>query len=387
MGTHPIFESDFDCLTEKSNSKEMRPFFFLPLTYIFAAKKDQFTPKCNHGQFRLSSLDSPIAEKALDEYGSRLDHDWGACVMQGHRNHMEDRIITRSYFNNIYSIYIVFDGHGGDTVVKYAETEFVNFILTEGEKLFKSFEQEPEKYCPNKIKGLLERAFPAYDRTLMHKEPIHMALLDPKTRSTSGCTCTGVIITHQHVIAFNTGDSRTLLIDAPNTPNREDRTKKAFVKFATKDHKPDDPEETRRIEASGGFVTLPPKTYIPRVNGQLALSRAFGDFQLKMSKKVEQHEQAVITDPDVDIFDRNDISHIVVGSDGIYDGLENNDVMDIALKSNIREYHERASTMLMASLHNRSSDNMAAIIIDLIGQNHIDQSDSDSGIESDHDEL
>ena len=55
---------------------------------------------------------------------------------------------------------------------------------------------------------------------------------------------------------------------------------------------------------------MPPQTYIPRVNGQLALSRAFGDFQLKMSKKVEQHEQAVITDPDVDIFDRNDISHI-----------------------------------------------------------------------------
>ena len=160
----------------------------------------------------------------------------------------------------------------------------------------------------------------------MHKEPIHMALLDPKTRSTSGCTCTGVIITHQHVIAFNTGDSRTLLIDAQNTPNRENREKEAFVKvwkwhwarfqntiilqFATKDHKPDDPEETRRIEKSGGFVSLPPQTYIPRVNGQLALSRAFGDFQLKMSKKVEQNEQAVITDPDVDIFDRNDISHI-----------------------------------------------------------------------------
>ena len=78
--------------------------------------------------------------------------------------------------------------------------------------------------------SVLERAFPAYDRTLMHKEPIHMALLDPKTRSTSGCTCTGVIITHEHVIAFNTGDSRTLLIDAQNTPNREDREKKAFVK-------------------------------------------------------------------------------------------------------------------------------------------------------------
>ena len=83
-----------------------------------------------------------------------------------------------------------------------------------------------------------------------------------------------------------------------------------IFQFATKDHKPDDPEETKRIEKSGGFVSLPPQTYIPRVNGQLALSRAFGDFQLKMSKKVEQNEQAVITDPDVDIFDRNDISHI-----------------------------------------------------------------------------
>ena len=60
------------------------------------------------------------------------------------------------------------------------------------------------------------------------------------------------------------------------------------VKFATKDHKPDDPEETKRINNSGGFVSLPPQTYIPRVNGQLALSRAFGDFQLKMSNKVEQ---------------------------------------------------------------------------------------------------
>jgi len=386
MGTHPIFESDFDCLTEKSNSK-MRPLFFLPLIFAGSSKpkKDQFIPKCTKGQFRVSFLeDSKLAELAAAEYGSRLDHDWGACVMQGHRGHMEDRIITKSYFNNVYSIYIVFDGHGGDTVVKYAEKEFVKFILDEGEKLFKSFEENPEKYCPNKIKGLLERAFPAYDRTLMHKEPIHMALLDPKTRSTSGCTCTGVIITHQHVIAFNTGDSRTLLIDAQNTPNREDREKAAFVKFATKDHKPDDPEETRRIEKSGGFVSLPPQTYIPRVNGQLALSRAFGDFQLKMSKKVEQNEQAVITDPDVDIFDRNDISHIVVGSDGVYDGLENNDVMKHALKTN-HEHEENARFMLLDSLANRSGDNMAAIIIDLFGQNY--SFDSDSGIESDHDEL
>ena len=102
------------------------------------------------GQFRVTGLEN---SELITQFGSRLDHNWGACVMQGHRGHMEDRIITKSYFNNVYSIYIVFDGHGGDTVVKYAEKEFIKFILDEGEKLFKSFEDDPDKYCPHKIKG------------------------------------------------------------------------------------------------------------------------------------------------------------------------------------------------------------------------------------------
>ena len=49
------------------------------------------------------------------------------------------------------------------------------------------------------------------------------------------------------------------------------------------------------------------------------------------------------------------------------------------------EHEEKARFMLLDSLANRSGDNMAAIIIDLFGQNFV--FDSDSGIESDHDEL
>jgi len=345
----------------------MRPLFFLPL-FAFGHNNDRFTPKCSQGQFRLSDVKN-IDEKILNLYSRKLDHEWGACVMQGHRNHMEDRIITKSYFNNVYSLYIVFDGHGGDTVVKFAEKQFVDFLLKQGEELFRSFESDPSSYDPKKIETLFKVSFPIYDRQLMHEEPIHNALLNPNVRSTSGCTCTGVVITHTHIIAFNTGDSRTLLL------NESENT----VKFATVDHKPDDPEETRRIKASGGFVSLPPQTYIPRVNGQLALSRAFGDFQLKMAKKKEQHEQAVITDPDITIFDRQDISHIVVASDGVYDGLENDIVKAHALSKNGFQ-QDKAKDMLLDSLKNRSSDNMAAIIIDLFGQNN---NEVDSGIESD----
>ena len=58
--------------------------------------------------------------------------------------------------------------------------------------------------------------------------------------------------------------------------------------------------------------------------------------------------------------------------------------MKHALKANIN-HEENARFMLLDSLANRSGDNMAAIIIDLFGQNYV--SDSDSGIDSDHDEL
>ncbi len=47
------------------------------------------------------------------------------------------------------------------------------------------------------------------------------------------------------------------------------------VVMATKDHKPFNCEERDRIEAAGGYV------FMKRVDGDLAVSRALGDFQYK----------------------------------------------------------------------------------------------------------
>jgi serine/threonine protein phosphatase PrpC len=60
------------------------------------------------------------------------------------------------------------------------------------------------------------------------------------------------------------------------------------------------------------------------VDGNLALSRAFGDFQFKDQPKKSQEDQAVTSNPDVLVFDRtkND-EFIVLACDGIWDCLSN----------------------------------------------------------------
>ena len=57
------------------------------------------------------------------------------------------------------------------------------------------------------------------------------------------------------------------------------------------DHKPNNPIERLRIESAGGFVSD------NRVNANLNLSRAFGDFNHKLDKKLSVEEQLVIVTP------------------------------------------------------------------------------------------
>ncbi len=51
------------------------------------------------------------------------------------------------------------------------------------------------------------------------------------------------------------------------------------------DHKPADEPERQRIETAGGFVEF------NRVNGNLALSRALGDFAFKTNDALPAEEQ------------------------------------------------------------------------------------------------
>merc|ERR1712032_1440392 len=83
----------------------------------------------------------------------------------------------------------------------------------------------------------------------------------------------------------NLGDSRAVLLRASGD-GETDATSgntRLNLHFETVDHKPEDPNETRRIEQAGGKVGVHPddKGQKPRVDLQLGCSRALGDFSYK----------------------------------------------------------------------------------------------------------
>lgn len=64
--------------------------------------------------------------------------------------------------------------------------------------------------------------------------------------------------------------------------------------------------------------------------GNLAVARAFGDFQYKRAKDKEQLEQPVSCLPDVHFFERSsDDEYIVMACDGVYDVLSNDELVSV----------------------------------------------------------
>jgi serine/threonine protein phosphatase PrpC len=98
----------------------------------------------------------------------------------------------------------------------------------------------------------------------------------------TGCTSNVVYVNHENIFCANAGDSRSVMYSHRCTP-------------LSQDHKPDNAEERQRIMKANHFVED------SRVDGNLALSRAFGDFQYKDQPNLGPKDQAVSCFPDVSV--------------------------------------------------------------------------------------
>ena len=86
-------------------------------------------------------------------------------------------------------------------------------------------------------------------------------------RWTDGCTAVTCLLFGRHLVVANLGDSRIVLCTGGKAVR------------LSEDHKPSNPKELARIQKAGGFVRS--VMGISRLNGDLSLSRAFGDGEYK----------------------------------------------------------------------------------------------------------
>eukprot|EP00434_Breviolum_minutum_P038536 symbB.v1.2.034185.t1/scaffold4372.1/size40542/1 len=157
----------------------------------------------------------------------------------------------------------------------------------------------------------------------------------------------------------NIGDSRVLLGRADGTIVEGPGTDGGL----TTDHKPDHPVEVERIERTGGTVQT--IMGVPRVNGDLAVSRAFGDSQHKQTGGPKQEDHPVSVEPEFTTLTCDRTDFLVLVCDGISEGsFPNREVVQLAaeeLKS--KEPAQAAASVCRRALDRGSMDNLSCMIV------------------------
>ncbi|KFG61581.1 protein phosphatase 2C domain-containing protein, partial [Toxoplasma gondii RUB] len=133
----------------------------------------------------------------------------------------------------------------------------------------------------------------------------------------------------------------------------------------SKDHKPNQPTEASRIEKAGGSV----ETFdVPRVDGVLALSRAFGDSDFKMNPNLPPEEQKVIAVPDVRQFYALSSDLLLLACDGVYEpsGMDWAYVRDLTVAEMQRskgDLEEVAARVMDYAYDMNSQDNISVMLV------------------------
>lgn len=196
----------------------------------------------------------------------------------------------------------VYDGHGGARCSSLLALLFPLFLMDAP-----AFEHNLPKAC--------EAASAAMNADLMARAAAG--------ECDGGATAITLLLRERTAVISNTGDCRAILLTrsipegaaaAPASP-ATGRGPARVVQLTT-DHKATDEGERQRVEAAGGMILY--VKGVARVNGRLAVTRAFGDGDL---------HGVVVPDPQVVVRELADADeYIVMASDGLWDVMSNEEV-------------------------------------------------------------
>ena len=239
---------------------------------------------------------------------------------KGLRDYQEDRYMSIADPNNPISIFAVFDGHGGNEI---------------SIELVKRFREELPPLLTDR--SLLSDAskFKMEMKRLCKKIDEDMKQVKGKAGSTA--IIADVDVEKNVLYLINLGDSRAVVIQDDS------------VIVATKDMKPEDPKEIQRIKNLGGMIKD------NRVMGILALTRAFGDYDIKpyVSNVPKVYGPIKINKQTV----------VVLATDGLWDTVSNKDVENVVKqhKHHKKGYKGICEYLTKMSLKRGSEDNVTVM--------------------------
>lgn len=292
-----------------------------------------------------------------EQTGSGNDLHYALSSMQGWREEQEDAHTCDVRFNDdklkSWSFFMVFDGHGGHKASQRASQTIVRALQEQPYFIDLQDCYIVTDYNCEMIKSAIENAFLDLDAELR--------IWEQSSTPIGGSTAVGCLIAPKHIFYINLGDSRAFHVCRP--PDR-----RPCVTFSTRDQKPGDVDEKARIINAGGEVYALGGVGPERVDGELAVSRAFGDFSYKQSSDLPAIEQQVSPQPSVEYVERTpEDTYIAIACDGIFDVMTNAQLNDyICYKMSLQrelKLQRLSNEVLEACLGLGSKDNMSLVIV------------------------
>lgn len=252
------------------------------------------------------------------------------------------------------SFFGVYDGHGGSACADFLRDNLHQFVIKDP-----NFPSDPKKA----LRGGFEAAEKAFLEQSIKYQP----------HERSGSCGIVLLIVRDICYVANVGDSRGIMSGELG----------AKIYPLTRDHKPNDEKERKRIIEAGGKVyqsqaqiqgissaqkVVGPYRVFP---GRLSVSRTFGDIEAKLPS-LGGNPEVLISVPEIKAFRvTTSYDFIILASDGVFDKMTNREVIqkvwDSVYSEEILDVHRECGKLVEAvlreALMKRSLDNVTVVMI------------------------
>lgn len=261
---------------------------------------------------------------------------YGIVTNQNKRPYQEDRFtVVPRFYDDGGDFFGIFDGHGGDKTATELQRNFHEFF-------HKGMSFQKRRYGSHAVyfdeqEILQGKINPLRALKFAFSQEEKVAVYD----FTDGSTALAVYIDAKNQLYCAwVGDTRAVL------------ESNGVVGFATRDHKPNDPLELRRIKAHGGSIY---KHGVWRIGG-LALSRSIGD------RDIKKHYPQVIAKPDLELIQLTENNHfLIMASDGLWDVVSSEEAVKIVHKQLAEKGKKIAGTGGVLE-HSKDLDSIAHLL-------------------------